>query len=123
MKPTKFGLLSMGFAAGLVALVWPSPLLPPVAGAESDRHVIVVSLDGLAAYLVDDPKVPLPTIRRLATQGAIAQGGMTVSNPSVTWPNHTTVVTGVRPDKHGVLANGMLEQCCLRWKTSTLLRR
>src|SRR5690606_28015438 len=35
-------------------------------------------------------------------------GGMTVSNPSVTWPNHTTVVTGVRPEKHGVLANGVL---------------
>lgn len=35
---------------------------------------------------------------------------MTVSNPSVTWPNHTTLVTGVRPAKHGVIFNGMLER-------------
>jgi predicted AlkP superfamily pyrophosphatase or phosphodiesterase len=33
---------------------------------------------------------------------------MRVSNPSVTWPNHTTLITGVRPEKHGVLANGVL---------------
>jgi predicted AlkP superfamily pyrophosphatase or phosphodiesterase len=76
--------------------------------AERDRHVIVVSLDGLAAYLVDDPKAPLPTIRALARSGTIVEGGMKVSNPSVTWPNHTTLVTGVRPEKHGVLANGVL---------------
>ncbi len=80
----------------------------PAAAAEAERHVIVVSLDGLAAYLVDDPNVPLPTIRKLAQQGAIVDGGMTVSNPSVTWPNHTTLITGVRPEKHGVLANGVL---------------
>lgn len=76
--------------------------------ANPERHVVLVSLDGLAAYLVDDPKAPLPTIRKLAQQGAIVDGGMTVSNPSVTWPNHTTLITGVRPEKHGVLANGVL---------------
>jgi len=80
----------------------------PASAAEKERHVIVVSLDGLAAYPVDDPNVPLPTIRKLAHQDAIVDGGMTVSNPSVTWPNHTTLVTGVRPEKHGVLANGVL---------------
>lgn len=82
--------------------------VPPSHAAETERHVVVVSLDGLAAYLVDDPKVPLPTIRKLAREGAIVDGGMIVSNPSVTWPNHTTLVTGVRPEKHGVLANGVL---------------
>jgi predicted AlkP superfamily pyrophosphatase or phosphodiesterase len=74
----------------------------------NDHHVIVVSLDGLAAFLVDDPKASLPTIRKLAREGAIADGGMKVSNPSVTWPNHTTMISGVRPAKHGVLANGVL---------------
>jgi predicted AlkP superfamily pyrophosphatase or phosphodiesterase len=37
----------------------------------------------------------------------VAQG-LRVSNPSTTWPNHTTLVTGVSPDKHGVLLNGLL---------------
>jgi predicted AlkP superfamily pyrophosphatase or phosphodiesterase len=77
-------------------------------GARPDRHVVIVSIDGLAAFLLDDPRAPLPTIRRLAREGAVAKAGMRVSNPSVTWPNHTSMVTGVRPEKHGVLANGVL---------------
>jgi predicted AlkP superfamily pyrophosphatase or phosphodiesterase len=79
-----------------------------VQAADQNRHVIVVSIDGLAAYLLDDPKAPLPTIRALARAGTVATGGMKVSNPSVTWPNHTSLVTGTRPEKHGVLANGVL---------------
>jgi len=81
--------------------------VPAAQAADSDRHVIVVCIDGLAAYLLDDPKAPLPTVRRLAAAGCVAEGGMKVVNPSVTWPNHTTLVTGVRPEKHGVLANGV----------------
>ncbi len=69
---------------------------------------MVVCIDGFAAYLLDDPKAPVPTLRSLAKEGAVAVGGMKVSNPSITWPNHTTLVTGVRPEKHGVLANGVL---------------
>jgi predicted AlkP superfamily pyrophosphatase or phosphodiesterase len=76
--------------------------------AASDRHVVVVCIDGFASYLLDDPKAPVPTLRRLAKEGAVAEGGMRVSNPSITWPNHTTLVSGVRPEKHGVLANGVL---------------
>ena len=33
---------------------------------------------------------------------------MTIINPTVTWPNHTTLVTGVRADEHGLLVNGSL---------------
>lgn len=87
-------------------VLFPSPL--QAQNKELDRHVILVSLDGLAAYLLDDPNASLPTLRKLAKEGAVVQGGMKVSNPSVTWPNHTTLITGVRPDKHGVLANGVL---------------
>src|SRR6188768_2849582 len=76
--------------------------------AEPDHHVVIVCIDGFAAYLLNDPKAPVPNIRKLAREGAVAEGGMRVSNPSVTWPNHTSLVTGVRPEKHGVLANGVL---------------
>lgn len=75
--------------------------------ASPERYVVIVSIDGLADYLLDDPKAVLPTIRKLAREGAVVEGGMRVSNPSVTWPNHTSLVTGVRPEKHGVLANGV----------------
>ena len=63
--------------------------LSPWALAQSDatdRHVVLISIDGFAGYLVDDPKVPLPNIRRLAEKGCLIEGGMTVSDPSVTWP-------------------------------------
>jgi predicted AlkP superfamily pyrophosphatase or phosphodiesterase len=72
-----------------------------------DRIVIVISLDGFPAYAFEDPTLPTPTLQRLAREGVIAKG-MKVSNPSVTWPNHTTMVTGVQPDRHGVLFNGLL---------------
>lgn len=71
-----------------------------------ERMVIVISLDGFPAYSLDDAKVPTPTLRRLIRQGVTAR--MTTINPTVTWPNHTTLVTGVRADEHGVLVNGSL---------------
>ena len=93
-----------------VAALITASLIPWVlAQADAtDRHVVLISIDGFAGYLVDDPKVPLPNIRRLAEEGCIVEGGMTVSDPSVTWPNHTTLVTGLKPGRHGVLANGVL---------------
>ena len=33
---------------------------------------------------------------------------MTAVNPTVTWPNHTAMVTGVPADEHGLLANGTI---------------
>ena len=69
--------------------------------------VVLISLDGFPASALADPMVPVPTLRRLATAGAAA-AGMTVANPAVTWPNHTTMVTGVPAAKHGVLFNGIL---------------
>jgi predicted AlkP superfamily pyrophosphatase or phosphodiesterase len=80
------------------------------ASAASDRHVVVISLDGFPAYYLDDPEVSLPVIRGLRDSGASTVEGMHVSNPSVTWPNHTTMMSGVHPDKHGVLYNGLPER-------------
>jgi predicted AlkP superfamily pyrophosphatase or phosphodiesterase len=70
------------------------------------RHVVIISIDGLPASAWEDPKFPAPLLRRLAREGVLAKG-MTVSNPAVTWPNHTSMVTGVSPAKHGLLFNGL----------------
>lgn len=80
-----------------------------LADGTKDRHVVVICIDGLPAYLFEDPNASMPTIRGLAAKGSRARG-MTVSNPSVTWPNHTSLTTGVRPEEHGVLFNGVLER-------------
>jgi predicted AlkP superfamily pyrophosphatase or phosphodiesterase len=85
-----------------------SSFLPGIlAAANKDRHVILVTIDGFPASIWKDPALPLPTLRKLAADGATADA-MTVSNPSITWPCHTTLVTGVTPQKHGVLFNGLL---------------
>ncbi|HLF92793.1 MAG TPA: ectonucleotide pyrophosphatase/phosphodiesterase [Planctomycetota bacterium] len=73
------------------------------------EHVVLISVDGLPADALRDPRIHMPTIRRLAAEGATAEG-MRCSFPTVTWPNHTTLVTGVRPAKHGVLANSYLDR-------------
>jgi predicted AlkP superfamily pyrophosphatase or phosphodiesterase len=68
--------------------------------------VVVISLDGFPAYALEDPKLPIPTLRELIKNGVSAP--MTAINPTVTWPNHTTMVTGVRADEHGLLTNGTI---------------
>jgi predicted AlkP superfamily pyrophosphatase or phosphodiesterase len=74
--------------------------------ADATRHVVVISLDGFSASALDDPSLPLPTLRALARDGVRAEAMMPV-NPTVTWPNHTTIVTGVEPARHGLLYNGL----------------
>ena len=94
---------AIAFAAAL------SFIRPAGAAAAEDRCVILISVDGLANFYLDDPRAELPTIRRLAEEGARAAGTV-CSFPTVTWPNHTTLVTGVPPAKHGVLGNDYLDR-------------
>jgi len=68
--------------------------------------VVVISLDGFPAYALDDPKLPVPTLRRLIANGVTAR--MHPVDPTITWPNHTAMVTGVRSDEHGLLVNGTI---------------
>ncbi len=126
-----FGSCGIGFALkgvfwSLLALSLASQLLPgqvtqvladgPVvqaktapAPAKGQPSVVLITLDGLPATFLRDPAVSLPNLRRLAQQGVAAEG-MIVANPSVTWPNHTTLITGVYPATHGVLFNGVLQR-------------
>jgi len=71
------------------------------------RKLLVISIDGLDhRYLRDCDQLGLriPNLRRLRDQGWWADGVAGVY-PTVTWPSHTTIVTGVTPERHGILAN------------------
>jgi predicted AlkP superfamily pyrophosphatase or phosphodiesterase len=92
-----------GLAAVLLAIPWSCIS----AEVHKDRTVVLISLDGFPAYALEDPRLPIPTIRKLAREGAIAES-MEPVNPTVTWPNHTTLVTGVDASEHHVLFNGLL---------------
>ncbi|GGA02034.1 alkaline phosphatase family protein [Dyella caseinilytica] len=69
--------------------------------------VVLITIDGFPARALDDPRLPMPTLRKLQAAGAYAQS-MQPINPSVTWPNHTTLITGVTAAEHHVMANGLI---------------
>jgi predicted AlkP superfamily pyrophosphatase or phosphodiesterase len=77
-----------------------------LAQAQASRHVVLVTIDGFANYHLKNPAIDLPVIRALAKVGVEAESGETVY-PSVTHPSHTTLLTGVRPLRHGVINNRM----------------
>ena len=95
--------------SALTFLTVPGTLLAALlllAQAQSSRHVVLVTIDGFANYHLKNPAIDLPTIRALAAAGVEAASGETVF-PSVTHPSHTTLLTGVRPLRHGVINNRM----------------
>lgn len=71
------------------------------------RAVLLISIDGLSPdslFQADALGLKIPTLRRLMQQGATARRMINV-NPTVTNPNHTTMITGVSPRIHGVFNN------------------
>src|SRR5262245_22936560 len=74
-----------------------------------NRRVIIISIDGFAAFYWRDPQVRMPTLRRLAGRGVVA-AGMEAVFPTTTWPTHVSLVTGVSPRVHGVVANHILNR-------------
>jgi predicted AlkP superfamily pyrophosphatase or phosphodiesterase len=82
----------------------PAPAAPPAPALE---RVVVISVDGLmpASYLEPDKHgLKVPMLREMARGGAVAAGARSVF-PSVTYPAHTTVATGVEPATHGIVTN------------------
>ncbi len=71
------------------------------------KHVVFVTVDGLLpeVYLHPDAHgLKVPTIRSLVQKGASSAGALSVY-PSLTYPSHTSMATGVNPGKHGVVGN------------------
>jgi predicted AlkP superfamily pyrophosphatase or phosphodiesterase len=67
----------------------------------------MISIDGLRPDYVtaaDAHGAKIPHLRRFLKEGAYAEGVQGVV-PTATYPSHTTLVTGVWPAKHGILAN------------------
>ncbi len=72
------------------------------------QHVMLISVDGLMpeTYLNPDAHgLKVPTLREIVRQGAYSEGVLGVF-PTVTFPSHTSMVTGVNPGTHGIITNG-----------------
>jgi len=89
-------LLGLWLAAAVPAAAQtPPPPAPPLT--------ILVSIDGFRPDYLG--RGLTPNLNALAAGGA--QAAMRPSFPSKTFPNHYTLVTGLRPDEHGIVANNM----------------
>ncbi|WP_217316305.1 alkaline phosphatase family protein [Rhodanobacter sp. B04] len=67
----------------------------------------MISLDAFAAASLHEPELPAPTLQALMRRGAYAVA-MQPINPTITWPNHTAMVTGDDASLHHVLVNGLI---------------
>lgn len=86
----------------LLALVWPNAA---TAAPDPRQPVILISIDGFRPDYLD--KGITPTLNQMKATGASAR--MRPSFPTKTFPNHYTLVTGLRPDRHGIVGNSMID--------------
>ena len=79
-------------------------LLPMAAHA---APVLLISIDGLRPADVSEAAkrgLKIPNLRRFIVEGSSATGVRGVL-PTVTYPSHATLLTGVSPAKHGIVSN------------------
>lgn len=69
-------------------------------------HVILISIDGFRPEFYQDEKRPAPMLQYMAREGVQADGVRGIF-PSVTYPSHTTLVTGAFPVDHGIFYNAV----------------
>lgn len=80
----------------------------PLAAQTAPRtKVVVISLDAFAARSLHETRLPAPTLQALMRTGSYAVS-MRPINPTITWPNHTSMVTGADASHHHVLMNGLV---------------
>ncbi len=114
-----FLLLAVGLAFASHIIAGQAPVLNPALPlthvdngpnspwAQSQHYVILVSLDGFRwDYAKRDNATHLLAIAR---RGVSAPAGMLPSYPSLTFPNHFTIVTGLYPEHTGLVANSFLD--------------
>jgi predicted AlkP superfamily pyrophosphatase or phosphodiesterase len=83
------------------------PLCAQAAPPTQRPKVVVISLDAFSAASLHEPELPAPTLQALMRRGAYAVAMQSI-NPTITWPNHTAMVTGDDASLHHVLVNGLI---------------
>lgn len=82
-------------------------LLSLTPGTAHAEPVLMISVDGLRPGDVIDAEkrgLKIPNLRRFLSEGSHASGVAGVL-PTLTYPSHTTLITGVSPDRHGIVNN------------------
>jgi predicted AlkP superfamily pyrophosphatase or phosphodiesterase len=104
-------LRSIGAAAAALLLTSVSIINYGQAPSQNPEHVILISVDGMPPDYYTAPEklgLKVPTLTMMKEGGAYAEGVEGVY-PTVTFPQHTTMVTGLRPAAHGIVQNRIFE--------------
>lgn len=75
------------------------------SNAQKIKHIILISLDGSRPEFYTDSVWYAPNLKWLKENGAYAEKGVESVFPSLTWPAHTSIITGANPGVHGVYFN------------------
>jgi len=113
----KFGLRS--FLSGLFPVLALSVLSATVHGqtngaaqpaphAKAVKYVVLVTIDGFRPDFYMDPSWNAPNLRHLMQGGVYAERARGIF-PTVTYPSHTTIITGAFPARHGIYYNAPFE--------------
>jgi predicted AlkP superfamily pyrophosphatase or phosphodiesterase len=96
-------LLLLLLPALAVAQVITTDQAPNSAAQQNKHYVVLVSIDGFRYDYAT--KYGATHLLNVAKKGASVPDGMLPSYPSLTFPNHYTIVTGLYPEHHGIVAN------------------
>ena len=91
---------TIGHQLAILLLTW----FALSAHAQQPRYVILITIDGLRAEMIDDPLMPSPFLKMMSRDG-LRIGSVTGVPPAATYPSHTTIVTGEVPARHRVFYN------------------
>lgn len=97
--------MTRGAAVVLLVVI---ALVTAPAAQTPDRHLVLISLDALRPEFYLDPAWPAAELRAMLKMGSAARAAEPVF-PTVTYPNHTAMVTGVRPNRHGIHFNVLFD--------------
>lgn len=97
----------MIIASRVVALValWSAASCATGDGTDPGSPLILIGIDGFRYDYLDS--IPTPALHRLARDGVRVP--LVPVFPTKTFPNFYTLVTGLYPDQHGIVANDMYD--------------
>ncbi|HEU0185163.1 MAG TPA: ectonucleotide pyrophosphatase/phosphodiesterase [Blastocatellia bacterium] len=104
-------IVALLFLSGEIFNYGQAPSASQTAQTPRPDHIILISVDGMPPDYYTAPEklgLRVPTMTMMKQGGAYADG-MEGVYPTVTYPQHTTMVTGLRPGAHGIVQNRIFE--------------
>lgn len=102
--------VSQGWLLTLIALLSAcsiTPQIDPAAARRDAPYLILISIDGFRFDYLD--RFPSPALQRIAANGIRAESLRPVW-PTLTFPNHYSIATGLYPAEHGIIANDFMNE-------------